>query len=87
MIFPPIASTINGKQCFFSKRHVDAFHLVYDKDGRVLGMTKGKMEVGTIHNLFISTEAHEVLSEINDKGLFLVGESQVDESLLFVFGL
>ena len=87
MIFPPITSTINGKQCFFSNRHVDAFHLVYDNDGRVLGMTKGKMEVGTSHNLFISTEAHEVLQEVNDMGLFLVDGSQVDDSLRYVFGL
>lgn len=87
MIIPTTQSVINGVQCYFSKKHIDSFHLVYDSHGFIVSFTKGKMEVGTTLNLYVSTEPHEIILEVHKQGCYLNGNTQIVEELKYVFGL
>lgn len=81
MIVPNIESTINGVQCYFSNKNVEAYHIVYDNDGHLDFLSHGSMEVGTIKNLFSATTIEELKAEINAQGLFVDGDSQISTDL------
>lgn len=81
MIVPNIESTINGVQCYFSNKNVEAYHIVYDNDGHLDLISHGTIEVGTIKNLFSATTIAELKAEINAQGLFVDNATAIDRNL------
>lgn len=81
MIVPNNESTINGVQCYFSNKNVEAYHIVYDNDGHLDLLSHGTIEVGTVKTLFSATTIEEIKAEINAQGLFVDGATSIDRSL------
>jgi hypothetical protein len=81
MIVPSVESTINGVQCYFTDKNVEAYHIVYDDAGHLDVLRHGKIQVGTKKSLFSATTTEELKAEINAQGLFVDDASIIDQEL------